>query len=432
MKKKYIFRNIILLVLMVMTVCFSIVFSTEAEAASFSNTTLTPKTQDVNYNSVTLKWNKVSGASGYVVWKRTPGSKWGKYIKKITNNSTTTYKVSGLKFGQTYQFAIRGYKKQNGKYVYTKYKYISLKTQMANVTAKISNASTSSRTQIKVTWNRVGGAQKYRIWRRKIGGSWSALGNVSSGTSAYIDYGMATGTSYQYCVRGYAKVNGKGVYSKLIVSNTLTTPSSSKLTTEQKNVIKKILYAVESGGQVYGSQNYSAFAGVAENCDNETAITIGAGQWYGVEAKKLLQLIQTRYSEKFKQLDTAGIANDLVNADWSTYGVTKSSKKGKCIINIISSAEGIACQDSLMISQIESMESTIRKITGANAAEAVAECINMYHQGGLSAVLRVLAKAKQPYTLENIYAALSTDTGNQVGAYKSRQKAVYEMIKAYL
>lgn len=49
---------------------------------------------------------------------------------------------------------------------------------------------------------------------------------------------------------------------------------------ENITVLRKILYAVESGGQVYGKQNYGAFAGVGANTPNEKAITIGAGQWY--------------------------------------------------------------------------------------------------------------------------------------------------------
>ena len=63
---------------------------------------------------------------------------------------------------------------------------------------------------------------------------------------------------------------------------------------QKKNieVLRKILYAVESGGQVYGCQNYAAFIGAGANCSNEKAITIGAGQWYAGEAKKLLQKIQ--------------------------------------------------------------------------------------------------------------------------------------------
>ena len=50
---------------------------------------------------------------------------------------------------------------------------------------------------------------------------------------------------------------------------------------ENITVLRKILYAVEAGGQVYGNQNYGAFAGVGANTDNEKAITIGAGHGHG-------------------------------------------------------------------------------------------------------------------------------------------------------
>ena len=76
-------------------------------------------------------------------------------------------------------------------------------------------------------------------------------------------------------------------------------------------VLRKILYAVESGGQIYGKQNYAAFAGVGKNTPNEVAITIGAGQWYGARARLLLQQIKNTYPTEFSRLDTAGIATDL-------------------------------------------------------------------------------------------------------------------------
>ena len=54
------------------------------------------------------------------------------------------------------------------------------------------------------------------------------------------------------------------------------------------DVLRKILYAVETGGQVYGRQRYDVFIGAGANTPNEKAITIGAGQWYAGEAKRLL------------------------------------------------------------------------------------------------------------------------------------------------
>ena len=48
------------------------------------------------------------------------------------------------------------------------------------------------------------------------------------------------------------------------------------LTAKQKEVIRKIIYAVETVGQEYGKQNYKSIIGAGTNTDNEKAITIGA------------------------------------------------------------------------------------------------------------------------------------------------------------
>ena len=46
------------------------------------------------------------------------------------------------------------------------------------------------------------------------------------------------------------------------------------LTSAQKEVIRKIIYAVETGGQKYGDQDYSSLIGAGHNTSNEKAITI--------------------------------------------------------------------------------------------------------------------------------------------------------------
>ena len=113
-------------------------------------------------------------------------------------------------------------------------------------------------------------------------------------------------------------------------------------------VLRKILYAVESGDQVYGKQDYSCFAGVGANCSNEKAITIGAGQWYAGEAKELLYRIQRANPKLFKDMDNAGMEKDLLMKSWDTYAVTAESAKGKCIVDIISTDLGKKCQDQYM------------------------------------------------------------------------------------
>lgn len=200
-------------------------------------------------------------------------------------------------------------------------------------------------------------------------------------------------------------------------------------------VLRKILYAVESGDQTYGKQDYSAFAGVGANCDNEKAITIGAGQWYAGEAKELLYRIQRGNPKLFKDMDTVGLEADLLLKSWATYGVSAGSAKGKCIINIISTAHGKKCQDEYMEDQIQTYAQSITKTYGTMSDSAMMECINILHQGGDAALKRILAKIAKPYTADKIYSALCEDpadpTPNQVGDYTDRQKAVINMIHTY-
>ena len=63
-----------------------------------------------------------------------------------------------------------------------------------------------------------------------------------------------------------------------------------------------------------------------------------------------------------------------------------------------------------------------RRIFGATDPAGQAMCANFRHQGGLSAVKRILAKTTKPYTLDSLYKACQSDTGNQVGAYRAGRK----------
>jgi hypothetical protein len=120
-----------------------------------------------------------------------------------------------------------------------------------------------------------------------------------------------------------------------------------------------------------------------------------------------------------------------MEADWTKYQIKKTSTKAKLIVKIIDSAVGHACQDKLMYEQIDVYEQEARNL-GVTDPKAVAMCINIRHQGGLSAVKRILAKTKKPYTKDSIYDAMKTDTGNQVGTYTTRQKKVSEWLDKYM
>lgn len=67
----------------------------------------------------TLSWNKISGATGYVVYMST--SKNGKYknVSTVKGNASVKYTVKNLSKGKTYYFKVAAYKSVNGSNVYS-------------------------------------------------------------------------------------------------------------------------------------------------------------------------------------------------------------------------------------------------------------------------------------------------------------------------
>ena len=68
----------------------------------------------------TLKWKKVTGASGYEVYMKTGSGKY-KLVKTIKKGKTVSFTKSKLKKGKKYTFKVRAYKTAGGKKVYGAY-----------------------------------------------------------------------------------------------------------------------------------------------------------------------------------------------------------------------------------------------------------------------------------------------------------------------
>lgn len=191
------------------------------------------------------------------------------------------------------------------------------------------------------------------------------------------------------------------------------------------------MYAVETGGQVYGGRDYADFTEAYTNSATEYAITIGVGQWYANEARDLLIRIREADPGLFSKLDTAGVASDL-GYEWTTYKLSKGSAKANCIVAIIDTELGHDQQDAFLDEQMAVFVQEAADL-GVTSVRGQAMCANWRHQGGYGAVTRIIAKTDKPYTLDNLYNACLTDTGEgQVGTYRSRQKFVYESLIKYM
>ena len=285
----------------------------------------------------------------------------------------------------------------------------------------VSGASSKSGANVQIYADNGSSAQRWFIYVKE--GNYVLRPGCSSSTVLDITNGVMSDMTN---IQTYT-LDGTIAQSFKIVK----TDKPGETTDSDMEVLRKIIYAVETGGQVYGNAGYDRFTEAYAHTELEHAITIGAGQWFANEAKRLLNLIRETDSAGFAALDTAGIAYDLDHCDWNTYKLSASSEKAKCIQKIISSPVGIQCQDYLIDVQMKQYLEEAKAL-GVTDLDAQMMCANLRHLGGLSAVKRVLSKTQGGYTLDNIYAALQTDTGNQVGTFRSRNLMVYNTLKKYI
>lgn len=112
----------------------------------------------------------------------------------------------------------------------------------AKITVKVNNLSTpvftvkaSSNGYNQITWKKVSGATKYRIYRKIPGGSWKTIASVASSVLKYNDQNVTACTSYQYTVRAYRETSGLTTSSKYTAGEIIkAAPALTKISSAKK------------------------------------------------------------------------------------------------------------------------------------------------------------------------------------------------------
>lgn len=108
-----------------------------------SATTLSGKA--AAYDQVKLTWKKVSGASGYRIYRYDTVSRSYKKIKTISGGSTVSYTDTGRSMGTTYKYRVKTYKKSGGSTAFSKASNtVSVKTD-STMTGKTNGTSVTVR-----------------------------------------------------------------------------------------------------------------------------------------------------------------------------------------------------------------------------------------------------------------------------------------------
>lgn len=168
---------------------------------------------------LTLSWKKVSGASGYRIYKYNTSSKAYEKVTTISKGSTVSYKITGLTAATEYQFKVRAYKKTDTGTLWgsssSAYKDCTKPAQTKNLKAATKSSA------VTLTWSKVARAGGYQIYRynsktKKYEKIATVKGNK---TFSYKDTKLKKGSTMKYKVRAYKTYNGTnyyGAYSEVV------------------------------------------------------------------------------------------------------------------------------------------------------------------------------------------------------------------------
>ena len=158
--------------------------------------------------AIALKWNKVTGATGYCVYEYNAKTK--KYeTLKVT--AATSLKISGLKAGTDHYYKVRAYTK-DGNVIWGAYS-ATFGTATKPSTPKITKLTTT-KGKAGLVWSNVSGESGYQVYySTKKNGGYKKLGTYKANVYKCAKSKLSSNKTYYFIVRAYKKTASGIVYS---------------------------------------------------------------------------------------------------------------------------------------------------------------------------------------------------------------------------
>ncbi len=232
-----------------------------------------------------IKWNKVSGATKYYIyrqvegkWKYTGSSKTTKYLHKITQNNSS------------YIYSIRS-EDETGVY---KSGYDSTGASNTFLSAPVLTKTKNTVNGIRIYWNKVEGASKYKVFV-KDGSSWKAIGTTKSTSFTHTD--VTSGKRYKYtvrCVSSNGKTNTSYFDNKGISHIYLSAPKNIKFNNTDTG-------AEITWGKVTGATKYKIYIknGTAWKYLSSTSKTTYLHKISATRAKHTYKIVATNVNSGY-------------------------------------------------------------------------------------------------------------------------------------
>ena len=311
------------------------------------------------YNKINIQWKKTSNATHYKIYYKPYGGKKWTGLATVSGNTTsythTASKSKPIVVGQKYTYTVKGYNskyKTNGKYdakgltTYTKPTTVQLKKASLN----------SDKASVTVTWNKIGSGDRYVVFRKTPGSSWTRLATLTDkNITSYTDKHPVLGKTNTYTVRSYysktkvyGNYNSKGVSVNVPKPVVPGQPKLKKATAESYDRVKltwnkasnatayRIYYKTNGGswksaGDVDANTTSFIHKGLKENTRytyTVKAYNKNSKKWGSYDKKGLTVTtpkIATPSQPKLKSISAP--AHDKVKITWGK----SSNAEGYCI-----------------------------------------------------------------------------------------------------
>lgn len=270
--------------------------------------------KSLGYNTISIEWTKVEGATGYDIYRKTTGT-YSK-IGTVDKQSTVTFKDEKAVTGVRYQYTVRAFYNKNG------IKKVSTYENYIHGTAYPSNPNLTSVTSveynaIELKWDKVDGANGYKIYRKLPSDkNYKELITLYGQTDKYTDQTVTCGTTYQYIIRSFRYENGK----------TYTSGNNSAVSCKAVPPVVKVKVASTgynslnvSWEKVNGATGYRIYF-KKDNAKNWTTLaTFENGSLTSCEHRKLTTGVNYTYTVRAYYKD----GNKTIWGDFNQTGVTK-------------------------------------------------------------------------------------------------------------
>lgn len=193
--------------------------------------------------SVTISWKKLSGATGYRVYRYDySAKKW----RKVKTSKKTSYKDTTLKPGTNYLYCVKGYKKRKGKTYWSKKsakKYVATKPNRSTVSVSNITDTTAS-----LSWKRLN-CDGYVLMRKNSNGKYTKVKTIKGKNNTSINLsGLKQNTNYSYGIKAYkrdkAKTNNYGKLATTKFTTAKKKPKPQKSWVDELSNLERAYYNV--------------------------------------------------------------------------------------------------------------------------------------------------------------------------------------------